>query len=45
MPRIFGSKLIDGVRDERSKAKNEKCKVNEKKKRVYQTKVEFESDS
>jgi hypothetical protein len=40
MPRIFGSKLVDGVKEEKKK-----CKIDSKKKKkktIYQSKVEFE---
>ncbi|WP_457562748.1 hypothetical protein [Caminibacter pacificus] len=40
MPRIFGSKVVDGVREEKKKCKPKP--KNEKKKRIHQSKVEFE---
>ncbi|MEO1924344.1 MAG: hypothetical protein ABGX25_07520 [Nautiliaceae bacterium] len=41
MPRIFGSKLVDGVREEKKKCKV-KAQDKEKKKVIHQTKVDFE---
>ncbi len=40
MPRYFGSKLIDGVKEDKKKSINKKRKEN--KKIIHQTKVEFE---
>jgi hypothetical protein len=40
MPRIFGSKLVDGVKE--NKKEKVKPKQKETKKRIHQSKVEFE---
>ncbi len=40
MPRYFGSKLIDGVKEEKKVRK-----IKKSKKRIYQAKVEFEDIS
>ena len=40
MPRYFGSKLVDGVKEDKKKCKAKKdCK---EKKTIHQSKVEFE---
>jgi len=41
MPRYFGSKLIDGVKEDKKKCKS-KSECKDKKKTIHQSKVEFE---
>jgi len=41
MPRYFGSKLVDGVKEDKKKCKT-KSECKEKKRVIHQSKVEFE---